>query len=289
MSLSSPKKTVQEITKKSKSNFLASFFFLPKRKRDALTALYAFCRLVDDIVDSGKAGGQAQIDWWRAEIKQIKKGRSNHPVSSELAKAANRFHIPLDYFDDLLKGVEMDLHKNRYQTFEELYDYCYHVASVVGLISLKIFETTVKESELYAINLGIALQLTNILRDVEEDLERGRVYIPQDDLHRFGFTDRDLHHRTYNKQFTDLMSFEVERAKEYYRLAEGFSMTRDWKKLVSAQIMGNIYYAVLEEIEKSDFAVFEKRASLGKSEKIAIALSTYFKNRYLWLTGIGRK
>lgn len=284
-----PKKTVWEITKQSQSNFSLSFLFMSKEKKEAMITLYAFCHHVDDIVDSNKLDAQVQIDWWRTEIKQLKKGKPHHPISTELIKIILNFNIPIQYFDDLLKGVEMDLHKNRYQTFEELYDYCYHVASVVGLIALKIFGTHEKESELYAINLGIALQLTNILRDVDEDLERGRIYLPQEDLHQFGYSDRDLHHRTYNKAFIDLMRFQLERAKEFYRLAEGYSLTSDWKKLSTAQIMGNIYYALLEEIEKFDFAVFEKRIKISKNQKIKIALSTYLKNFFSSFTGVGKK
>ena len=282
-------KTVRQMTQQSHSNFGLSFFFLSQAKKKAMTTLYAFCRHVDDLADSNKIDAQAQIDWWRAEIKQLKNGKPHHPISVEVEKIIRQYQIPIRYFDDLLKGVEMDLHKNRYQTFEELYDYCYHVASVVGLMALKIFGTQEKESELYAINLGIALQLTNILRDIDEDLERGRIYLPQEDLHRFGYTDRELHHRTYNKAFTDLMRFEMERAKKFYRLAEGYSLTRDWKNLSTAQIMGAVYYALLEEIESFDFAVFEKRIQLGKTKKLKLALSTYLKNFLFRLTGAGRK
>ncbi len=289
MSQSDSEKTVRRMTQQSRSNFGLSFLFLSPAQRKAMTTLYAFCRHVDDLTDSNKLDAQAQIDWWRAEIKQLKKGKPNHPISVELEKIIQQYQIPIRYLDDLLKGVEMDLHKNRYQTFEELYDYCYHVASVVGLMALKIFGTDEKESELYAINLGIALQLTNILRDIDEDLERGRIYLPQEDLHRFGYTDRDLHHRTYNKAFTALMRFETERAKEFYRLAEGYSLTRDWKKLATAQIMGAVYYALLEEIESFDFAVFEKKIQLGKGKKLKLALSTYLKNFFFRFTGAGKK
>jgi len=183
----------------------------------------------------------------------------------------------------------MDLYKNRYQTFDELFDYCYHVASVVGLICLKIFETKEQDSEKYAIHLGVALQLTNILRDLDEDMERGRIYLPQEELHQFGYTDRDLHHRTYNQAFINLMRFQVERAREFYRKAEGYSLTPDWKKCVSAQIMGNIYFCLLEEIEKSDYAVFEKRIRVTRFQKISIALMTYFKNRTFGITGFRHK
>jgi len=289
MSDPKPKKVVQQLTNQSQSNFGLSFFFLPKEKRQAMVTLYAFCRHVDDLVDNNLASGQAEIDWWRGEIQQLKKGEAHHPISAELAKISQRFKIPVTYFDDLLKGVEMDLHKNRYQTFDELFDYCYHVASVVGLICLKIFETQEQETEKYAIHLGVALQLTNILRDIEEDMERGRIYLPQEELHQFGYTDKDLHHRTYNQAFINLMRFQVDRAKEFYRKAEGYSLTPDWKKCASAQIMGNIYYALLEEIEKSDYAVFEKRIRLTRSQKITIALMTYFKNRYFAITGFTQK
>lgn len=289
MSMPNPDETVRNITEQSQSNFSLSFLFLPQDKRKAMRTLYAFCRHVDDIVDKNKASGQAEIDWWRNEIRQMKNGQANHPISSELGQMAMHYNIPFAYFDDLLKGVEMDLHKNRYQNFEELYEYCFHVASVVGLISLQIFEAKEEESELYAVNLGIALQLTNILRDLAEDSDRGRIYLPQDELKQFGYLDRDLHHRTYNQAFIDLMRFQVERAKEFYRRAEGNSLTRDWKKLASAQIMGNIYFALLEEIENSDFAVFEKRIQLSKRQKIIIAVSTFLKNRYLALTGIGEQ
>ncbi len=283
MSQPDPEKHVQQITQQSGSNFSLSFLFLSKEQKKSMTALYAFCRVIDDIVDQNKMNAQVEIDWWRNEIKQLKKGKPHHPISVELLKLIQSYQVPTLYFDDLLKGVEMDLHKNRYQTFEELYDYCYHVASVVGLIALKIFGTHEKESELYAINLGIALQLTNILRDVDEDLERGRIYLPQEDLHLFDYSDRDLHHRTYNQAFLKLMRFQTERAKEFYRVAEGYSLTTDWKNLGVAQIMSNIYYALLEEIEQSDFSVFEKRITLSKYKKAQIALTTFTKNRFFAL------
>lgn len=252
-----------------------------------MRTLYAFCRTVDDLADQQEQGALGELRWWRQELSQIAAKKSMNSRSIDLANLIHLYSIPIEYFEELISGVEMDLQKNRYATFDELYEYCYRVASVVGLISLKIFGARRKESHLYAINLGVALQLTNILRDIAEDLERGRIYLPQEDLQRFGYTERDLHHRTYNQAFIRLMQFQVERAKQFYRRAEGFSYTSDWPKLAAAQIMGATYYALLEQIEKQDYAVFEKPVSLSSGQKMRIAWGTFLKNRVAAVSGVG--
>lgn len=281
--------TLQTLTRDAQSNFFSSFFFLPKEKRKALKVVYAFCRHVDDLVDSDPKNAAPALHWWRREIAQIASGKAANAVSRELAAVIQLYQIPAQYFEDLLTGVEMDLHQNRYATFDELYEYCYRVASVVGLISLHIFGARRQESHFYAVNLGLALQLTNILRDIGDDFSRGRVYLPQDEMKRFGYTERDLHHRTYNAQFIRLMEFQVDRARQYYRRAEGFSYTSDWKNLVAAQIMGATYSALLNQIVENDYAVFEKEIVLSPARKLRIAWATYLKNRFASLSGVGRE
>jgi phytoene synthase len=202
-------------------------------------------------------------------------GQPSHPITRRLQEIIREFKIPQEYFQELLRGVEMDLTHKRYATFEELYQYCYRVASVVGLICIEIFgyqDPRVKE---HAIHQGLAFQLTNILRDVRVDSELGRIYLPQEDLKRFHYTEEDLFAHTYNPAFQALMHFEAERAKEYYRKAKALIPNQDRLALIASEIMGAIYYRLLMTIEKRGYNVFAEAIRLSSFHKMVIALWTW--------------
>lgn len=269
------------LVKKSRSSFYYSFLFLPKPKREAIYAIYALCRSVDDIADDpGDVAEKAErLKAWREELDRCYTGRPTHPITEQLRDCLSRYPIPQVYFEALLAGVEMDLTINRYPTFDDLYRYCYRVASVVGLICIEIFGYRREQTKEYAVNLGLALQLTNILRDLKTDGQRGRIYLPQEDLQRFGYAEEDLLHCRYTPAFLPLMQYEADRARQYFGQAARSLPPEDRKNMVSAEIMGRIYRETLEAIEKKNFRVFEDRIALSSARKIQLALSTWAQNR----------
>lgn len=271
----------RKIAKASKSNFYYSFLFLPRRQREAIYSVYAFCRSIDDVVDRNISTPKAmeEIQQWRERLDRCYEGQSDHPVLVSLAKAIQEFSIPRELFDELIKGVEMDLYQNRYATFEELRPYCYRVASVVGLICIKIFGSTEEATREHAIHQGIAFQLTNILRDIRADAARGRIYIPTEDLKRFDYSEEELLACTYNPAFVNLMRFECQRAREYYRKARALLANEDRPVMVASEIMGGIYYRILEEIEQAGYNVFETNIILPTRTKLGIALKAWAGNR----------
>jgi phytoene synthase len=278
----------RQITKASRSNFYYAFLFLPKKQREALYAVYAFCRLIDDVVDRNTSPAKAmgELKQWREQIARCYEGQTNppagradHPILTSLSKIIQEFHLPREYFEELINGVEMDLHYSRYTTFEELYPYCYRVAAIVGLICAEIFGYTESATRDHAIHQGIAFQLTNILRDVKSDAARGRIYLPLDDLKRFGYSEQELLNSVYNQAFVDLMCFECQRAKNYYHDAKEFLSSRDRPSMVASEIMGGIYYRILQEIERSNFNVFGKKISLPGYTKLSLALKIWLANR----------
>src|SRR6476661_7616052 len=198
------------LTKKSGSNFYYSFLFLPRKRRAAMYTVYAFCKEVDNAVDEPPAGSnpQEELRRWRAELEAAYRGTPTFPVTISLASHVKQLSIPQAYFEELIKGVEMDLAASRYTSFQDLSVYCYRVASVVGLICLHIFGPTSARAQDYAVNLGMAFQLTNILRDLGTDAAQGRIYLPQEDLARFRYSEQDVLNRTYSPAFTELMRFE---------------------------------------------------------------------------------
>ena len=206
-----------DITRKSKTNFMMSFAMLPEEKRDAIHTVYAFCRCTDDIVDDegDKATKSARLQRWTEELERGFRNESEHPLLNKLNTIAVRFNIPAVHFFDLIRGMTMDLEKNRYATFDELYEYCYHVASTVGLMCSEIFGYKNEKTRAYAVDLGIAMQLTNIVRDVKDDALIGRVYIPLEDFERFGYSTEQLLGSEYNEAFVRLMRFETQRARTY--------------------------------------------------------------------------
>ncbi len=271
---------VATLTRRSGSNFYYSFLFLPRRKRVAMYALYAFCRTVDDAVDQGSGTPSDQrrvLAEWRAEIGRAYAGRPAQPIAAELADIVRAFSIRQEHLEAILDGVEMDIDKRRYATFEELYEYCYRVAGAVGLACIEIFGYTDPRAREYAVNLGVALQLTNILRDLRSDAERGRIYLPLDELRRFGYPEEDLLRGRHTRAFQQLMRFQADRTHAYYRAARAALPRADRRRLVAAEIMGVIYHALLRAIEAKDFHVFERRVSLSASRKLCLALGAYLR------------
>lgn len=269
------------LARKSRSSFYYSFLFLPPQKRQAIYAVYAFCRTVDDVVDLGGTREEQRrlLAEWRAELDRCYGGRPAHPIAVRLAEVVREYPIPRACLVAILDGVEMDLDKQRYATFEELYDYCYRVASAVGLSCIEVFGYTDRRAREYAVNLGVALQLTNILRDLQPDAERGRIYLPLDELKRFGYPEEDLLRGRYTPAFRDLMRFQADRARAYFRAARAAFPPADRRRLVAAEIMGAIYFALLEAIERRQFRVFGERVQLSTAKKLAIALRCWLRTR----------
>ena len=269
------------VTKQSKTSFYYSFSLLPKQKREAIHAVYAFCRYTDDIVDEGEDEGLkiVLLRKWRTELGHALRGESSYAILNQLAATARRFNIPFNHFYDLIHGVELDLSKRRYATFDELREYCTLVASSVGLMCRQIFGYRNESTKDYAINLGIALQLTNIVRDLKDDAKRGRIYIPLEDLRRFGYTEMDLLHCRYTPEFINLMRFECNRAREYFDLARDALKDEDKYYFFAARIMWSIYAHTLRRIEHSHYNVFDRRISISKFLKLLIAFRYWLSHR----------
>jgi 15-cis-phytoene synthase len=266
---------VATLTRRSGSNFYYSFLFLPRRKREAMYALYAFCRTVDDAVDQGggSPGEQRRVlAEWRSELRRAYAGRPTQPIAVRLADVVRAFPIPREHLEAILDGVEMDIDKRRYQSFEELYEYCYRVAAAVGLACIEIFGYSDPRARDYAVNLGIALQLTNIMRDLRADAERGRIYLPLDELRRFQYSEEELLRGRYTQAYLELMRFQADRTHAYYRAARAALPRVDRRRLVAAEIMGCIYHALLRTIEGRRFRVFDRRIRLSAARKLALAV-----------------
>jgi len=277
-----PAKFVSRLTRKSRSNFFYAFLCLPKPKREALYAVYAFCRIVDDAVDVGqdRAAQRKELERWRAEIAQVFEGSPEHPAAQRLQEAVKIFPIPREALEEIIAGVEMDLERSAYATFEDLYPYCYRVASAVGLCCIEIFGYTDVRAREYAVTLGVALQLTNIMRDVQPDALAGRVYLPQEDLERFSVTADDLAAGRYTPAFVRLMEYQAARARAYYERAWAALPRADQHTLFAAEIMGRTYFALLETIERRRFRVFGRRVSVPTPRKLGIALRCWVQSRW---------
>jgi phytoene synthase len=275
------------ITKSSNTSFYYSFSLLPRQKREAIHAVYAFCRYTDDIVDEGtdEHSKVVRLRRWRMELGRALRGTSPYVILNQLSATARKFNIPVDHFYDLIRGMEMDLSKTRYETFEELYRYCYLVASSVGLMCRQIFGYRNDSTRDYAVNLGVALQLTNILRDIKEDAKRGRIYIPAEDLRRFGYTEEDLLAFRYTPEFVNLMRFECDRASKYFDIARAALGNEDKRFFFAARIMWSIYAHTLRRIMRSNYNVFERRISVPGLLKVLIAFRYWLSNtlKYSWL------
>jgi len=266
----------EEVTRRSSSNFFYAFRLLSSERRTALFAVYAFCRFVDDIADDeGKRDPARLLARWRDELARVYNGSPTHPIGRALADAALRFGLEQRHFLDLIRGVEMDLTCRRYATFDQLYEYCYLVASTVGLLCIEIFGHRHASARDYAVDLGIAFQLTNILRDVMEDGRRGRIYLPLEDLRRFDCTEAELLSGRYSPRLGALMAFECGRARAYYLRARGALAAEDRGSLAAAEAMRLIYERLLDRIEARHFDVFGPKVTLPRYEKVTLALAAW--------------
>jgi 15-cis-phytoene synthase len=271
------------LTRRSRSNFYYAFLTLPRARRDALYAVYAFCRTVDDVADLGRdpAAQRAGLDRWRQDVARcFEPGPPpEHPIARQLAAAVRAYPIPRGALEAIIEGCAMDLERMRFETAEDLYPYCYRVASAVGLCCIEIFGYTDPRARDYAVQLGTALQLTNIVRDVGADARDGRVYLPQRDLREFGVTEDDLVRGRYNDRFVKLMEHQAARARQFYAAAATAYPLADARSLIAAQIMGGIYRALLDEIEARRFAVLGERITLPARRKVVIALRCWASAR----------
>jgi phytoene synthase len=256
------------ITRQSKSNLALAFISLGRERRRDITVFYAFCRIIDDIADAPDLEvdeKQRRLGEWRGWLRTSTAPESE--LASDLRRLIDKYSLAPEMFEEIIDGVEMDLHKPRYATFEELRLYCYRVASAVGLVSIEIFGYRNPACKEYAVQLGLALQMTNIIRDVGKDLRSGRIYLPQEDLKRFDYSQAELQDRQYNERFIRLMEFEASRAKEFFRQAAALLPREDRRSMVAAEIMGSVYRALLRRMELDKFRVFEKEYRLNKLEK----------------------
>jgi phytoene synthase len=262
------------------TNFYYAFVFLPPEKRLAIEAVYAFARRGDDVADSGldPAEAAAALARYRQALDACfaqDSSRLDSPELRALAEAIKRFKIPRQPFEDLILGLEMDLNNARYETFDDLARYCYRVASTIGLVCIEIFGYQHPRTRDYAVNLGTALQLVNILRDIQRDAQRGRIYIPREDLDRFGVRPAALLAGTYNDPFIELMQFECDRARHYFDLARQMLPPEDRRSMKAAEIMASIYWGILKRIQKRCYNVFGKRVRVPRVLKIWTALTVY--------------
>jgi len=260
----------------SGSSFYYSFLFLPPERRRGITALYAFCREVDDVVDEMRDPNLARVKlaWWRQEVSHIFAGTAQHPVARALQPIVASYALPESHFQAVIDGMAMDLEQSRYLDFPALLEYCHRVAGVVGLMSAEIFGYEHAETRDYAHDLGIAFQLTNIIRDVGEDARRGRIYLPQEDLARFRVAPSSLLSGRATPEFRALMAFQVERAESWYTQALAKLPAADRRAQRTGLIMAGIYRALLREIARDDFQVLDRRTSLTPLRKLWIAWST---------------
>jgi phytoene synthase len=263
----------------SGSSFYYSFLFLPPERRRAITSLYAYCREVDDVVDECTDEGVARtkLAWWRNEISNLYGGIPQHPVTKALAPAVAAYGIQRQHLLELIDGMVMDLDYNRYPDFETLALYCHRVAGVVGLMSASIFGYSDKQTLEYAPELGLAFQLTNIIRDIGEDARRNRIYLPLDELQRFGVVEADIQAARETENFQKLMAFQISRALGYYDIAFAKLPVKDRKLQIPAIIMAGIYRTLLEEIRDEGCHVLKQRTSLTPIRKLWIASTTWLK------------
>jgi 15-cis-phytoene synthase len=264
----------KEITKKSQSNLAFAFISLPREKRQDITTFYAFCRQVDDAADDPDVPLAERRHWlqgWRRWLRQAEPGEPG--FASELRNLIEKYRIDDRLFEEILLGVEMDLEPVKFQDFKALHRYCYRVASAVGLVSIEIFGYRNPQCKEYAQRLGVALQLTNIIRDVNKDLQNGgRIYLPLNELAMFGYPEEALRNRTYNSSFVRLMQFQAERARAFFREAKRLLPAEDRRSMVAAEGMRAIYFTLLERIENDRFRLFEKPYRLNRLEKAMLML-----------------
>ena len=273
----SPHEYCQERAASSGSSFYYSFLFLPEARRRAIVALYAFCREVDDAVDetSDPAVARMKLQWWRTQIAAMYDGRPQHPVALALTDCVKQFRIGREQLEEIVEGMQMDLERNRYESFDALRLYCHRVAGIVGLVSAEIFGYTDRSTLEYAQTLGIAFQLTNIIRDVGEDARRGRIYLPRDELARYGISESDIMAGRESDDFRALMGFQIARARSFYSQAMDKLPRADRSTQRAGLIMAAIYSRLLDEIEAAGCPVLGSRVSLTPLRKLWIAWRTW--------------
>ncbi|HEX4708077.1 MAG TPA: squalene/phytoene synthase family protein [Candidatus Udaeobacter sp.] len=268
-----------KITRQSKSNLALAFISLgPERKRD-ITVFYAFCRVVDDIADSAQLSvveKQTRLTAWRQMLQTATPDEP--PLARDIRQLMAKYSLPAAMLEEIIAGVEMDLSIRRYATFEALRVYCYRVASAVGLVSIEIFGYRNPRCKQYAVELGLALQMTNIIRDVGKDMQNGRIYLPQEDLARFHYSETEMMQRHYNERFVQLMEFEAQRARQFFANAATALPTEDRRAMTPAEIMASVYRGLLRRIELDKFRVFEKDYQLSKTEKAGRIAAELFKS-----------
>ena len=275
----SPDQYCQEKCAASGSSFYYSFLFLPAARRQAIMALYAFCREVDDIVDECNdiALASTKLAWWRQEVERIANRQAQHPVGLALQQVDPSINLPKEQLLEIIDGMAMDLQQSRYLDFKGLSLYCYRVASVVGLLAAEIFGYQDRQTQKYAHDLGMAFQLTNIIRDIGEDARRGRIYIPMDELKQFNVPAADILNGKYSDNFTALMQFQAERAEKYYAQAFAQLPAVDRKSQRPGLIMAAIYRTLLDEIKYENFQVLHQRISQPPMRKLWLAAKTWIK------------
>jgi phytoene synthase len=276
----SPDEYCQQKTVQSGSSFYYSFLFLPPERRRAITALYAFCREVDDTVDEATDASLARIKlaWWRTEVSAMYKGTPTHPVTQALKPHLDAYHLEEQHLQAIIDGMEMDLDQSRYLDYPGLRKYCWHVAGVVGILSASIFGFSNPQTLQYAEKLGLAFQLTNIIRDVGDDARRGRIYLPVNELQQFGVTAADLLNARHSEKFEALMKFQTERAQALYDEALALLPKEDRRAQRPGLMMAAIYRTLLDEIARDNFHVLNQRISLTPLRKLWLAWKTYVRS-----------
>ncbi|RJG14906.1 presqualene diphosphate synthase HpnD [Massilia cavernae] len=276
----SPDEYCQQKTVQSGSSFYYSFLFLPQERRRAITALYAFCREVDDTVDdcTDESVARIKLAWWRTEVQAMYAGTATHPVMQALQPHLAIYNLEQKHLQAIIDGMEMDLNQSRYLDYTALKNYCWHVASVVGILSASIFGVTNPKTLEYAEKLGLAFQLTNIIRDVGEDARKGRIYLPINELQQFGVTAADLLNARHSDKFEALMRFQVERAHKMYDEAMALLPKEDRRAQRPGLMMAAIYRTVLDEIERDKYQVLNQRISLTPIRKLWLAWKTYVRS-----------
>ena len=275
----SPDEYCQQKTAQSGSSFYYSFLFLPPERRRAITALYAFCREVDDTVDEATDQSVARIKlaWWRNEVAQMYSGTPTHPVMLALKPHIKPYDLKQEHLQAIIDGMEMDLDQSRYLDYPNLKKYCWHVAGVVGILSASIFGVTNPQTLKYAETLGLAFQLTNIIRDVGEDARKGRIYLPVNELQQFGVTAADLLNARHSEKFEALMTFQAARAQQLYDDAFALLPKEDRRAQRPGLMMAAIYRTLLDEIERDGFHVLTQKISLTPLRKLWLAWKTYVR------------
>jgi len=267
------------ITRQSKSNLALAFISLGRERKRDITVFYAFCRVIDDIADSSELNvveKRVRLAKWRQMLHAT---TQDEPLlARDVRRLIAKYSLPTDMLEEIIAGVEMDLSTQRYPTFEELRIYCYRVASAVGLVSIEIFGYRNQRCKQYAIELGLALQMTNIIRDVRKDMENGRIYLPQEDLARFHYSETELMQRHYNDRFVQLMESQARRARQFFANAAAALPAEDRRAMTPAEIMGSVYRGLLRRIELDKFCVFEKDYQLNKMEKAGRIAAELFKS-----------